>query len=129
MNKNDILDKIRLLEEKEQLEFKLKNIEDQLEVSRKECDHVRVCIGWDGAHQCRDTSFHTCLFCGENDPESRYKTIDATNYKDCLYDHGQLYHYRKNRLKALQELTKCFLDKDETLSCEDLVEKITKFIE
>ena len=46
--------------------------------TQKECDHIVVCLGYDGLYQYRDNSFCACLLCEKNDPNSNYKIINTT---------------------------------------------------
>ena len=83
-----------------------------------------MCLGWDGPYQCRNTSICTCLLCGENDPKSEHKVIEAAYYKANLYSHGELAIYREKRLHELRELATNLMNEDSHLTESELAEKI-----
>lgn len=96
-NKELIKTRIRLANEQNM-------IEKEIEESQDSCNHIRICLGFNGSYQYRDTSIVQCLFCSEVDPRSLYNIIDATYYKTVLYEHGQFSFYREKRLLEIQEL-------------------------
>ncbi len=113
---------------KEKIKKELESIEKQLEMQQKGCDHIRVCIGWSGPYLCRDTSFCTCLFCREYDPESNYKTINASSFKENLYYHGEMLSYREGRLIELQNLAVNLLNENPEITINELTIIISEMI-
>ena len=97
-----------LIKNKIRLEKQLKMVNKEIDENKKLCDHIRVCLGWDGPFQYRDTSFHTCLFCQKDDPDSQYRMIDATNYRKLKYSHGEYEMAREARLLEIHNERKSF---------------------
>lgn len=118
----------KMILRRKELKEELKDIDKQIEYQKEECNHINVCLGWNGPFQYRDTSICTCLICGEYDPESKYKHIDASYYKESLYSHGELDSYREKRLIDLQNLAIDILTKKQNISVEELVEIMIEII-
>lgn len=118
----------KMTSRKEELEKELEDINKQLNSQRKVCDHIMVCLGWDGQFQYRDTSYCTCLLCGDYFSYSKYKEIDASYYKEELYSHGELSSYRKQRLIDLQNLAISLMTENSCLTQEELVEMMIQII-
>lgn len=110
------------LSKQHQLRKELDQINRQIEDQQEACDHIRVCVGWDGPFLYRDTSICKCLLCGENEPESKYPLIEAYNYKSDLYGHGEGASYREARLLDLQNLALNILNIRENITVEQLIE-------
>lgn len=118
-----------LIKNKIKLEKELKMISKEIEDSQKSCNHIRVCLGWDGPYQYRDTSIHLCLLCREYDPDTKYKGIDATNYRKLIFSHGECESYREKRLLELQQLAMNTMLANPTITEEELIQKLTEIIE
>lgn len=118
----------KLMRQKATLERNLKTISNEIENLQESCNHIRVCLGWDGAYQYRDTSVFNCLLCRDYDPDTKYKTLDATNYKKMQYSHGQNESYRESRLLELQNLALAIIIENPSITEEELIEKIENII-
>lgn len=57
-----------LMKTKIRLKKELNMVEKEIEESQDSCNHVRVCLGWNGPFQYRDTNFIQYLLCSEVDP-------------------------------------------------------------
>lgn len=97
--------------------------------NQKECDHIVVCLGYDGLYQYRDNSFGTCLLYEKNDPNSNYKIINTTYFKETLYGNGKTYKNRVRRLKEVQNIALRIARKNPKITEIELVEEITNIIE
>ena len=117
-----------LIKNKIRLEKQLKMVNKEIDENKKLCDHIRVCLGWDGPFQYRDTSFHTCLFCQKDDPDSQYRMIDATNYRKLKYSHGEYEMAREARLLEIQELAMGIMKENPSITEKQLVEELTEII-
>jgi hypothetical protein len=117
-----------IIENQKKLLSELEQIQKQLSEQQENCDHIRVCIGWNGPYLYRDTSICNCLICGKKDPESNYRTIEAYDYKSELYSHGELESYRNERMSELQNLALNIIDKREDITPEQLVEIMSDII-
>lgn len=115
-----IKNSIDALKKQRDLLEQISNIKNELEVFQKLCDHINVGLGWDGRYLCRDTSICKCLFCGKENPQSKYPLIKAFNYKDELYSHGEELSYRTSRMIDLQELAVKIMERKENISNEQL---------
>lgn len=111
-----------LLKEKEYLERRLVEVNKGIYHIQNECDHIKVCIGWNGPYLYRDTSICKCLLCGEDEPESKYPVIEAYDYRSDLFSHGEIASYRKERMIELQNLAMSIISKKEDITVEQLVE-------
>ena len=120
-NKELIKNKIRLKKE-------LNMIEKEIEDSQGCCNHIRICLGWNGPFQYRNTSITQCLLCSEVDPRSLYNVVDATYYKSSLYGHGEISSDREKRLLEIQELVVDMLVENPKLSEEDLVTRLNEIM-
>lgn len=116
-----------LIKNKIRLNKQLKMINSEIDKQQHNCNHISVCLGWDGQFQYRNTSFNICIFCHENDPKSKY-IIDATDYKKELYGHGESEEAREKRLSDLQNLAISKLEETPDISEEVLVEQINSII-
>ena len=118
-----------LMRTKSRLEKEVKMVSKEIENSQEKCNHIRVCLGYDGPFQYRDTSIHLCLLCQEYDPDTRYKTVDATDYKKPIYGHGELKSDREERLLELQTLTMNIMSENPSITEEELIETLNKTIQ
>lgn len=117
-----------IMEKQRQLLSELKQTQNQLSEQQENCDHIRVCIGWNGPFLYRDTSICKCLICGKNEPESNYPLIEAYNYKSELYSHGELESYRDERMSELQNLAMNIISEKEDITIEQLIEIMNEMI-
>ena len=117
-----------LTQSKKKLITELEEIKKQLEVQKEDCDHIKVCLGWNGPYQYRDTSICECLFCRESDPETNYPLIDASYYKDEIYSHGELSKYRESRMIELQNIAMYLLKENPNLSYDELISRMNIII-
>ena len=117
-----------IIDRKRQLLTELEQTQKQLTEQQENCDHIRVCIGWNGPYLYRDTSICECLICGEKEPESNYPVIEAYDYKSELYSHGELESYRTERMSELQNLALNIISKKEDITTEQLVEIMSDII-
>lgn len=117
-----------LLKNKIRLAKELRMVNSEIDKQQETCNHISICLGWDGSFQYRDTSIHTCLLCQEYDPDSRYKIIDATNYKKSQYSHGEIESYREDRLVEIQEIAMNMTKENPSITEEELVDRLTKLI-
>lgn len=117
-----------LTQRKNMLKKEIDRIDSELKLQQDVCDHIKVCIGWDGPFLYRDTSICKCLLCGENEPDSRYPLIEAHDYKKEIYSHGELFSYRENRFIELQNLAINILNRKPDLSMIQLVEIMNDII-
>lgn len=113
-----------LIKNKIRLKKELNMVEKEIEESQDSCNHIRICLGWNGPYQYRDTSITQCLWCSEVDPRSLYNIIDATNYKSSLYSHGQYSSDREKRLLEIQELAINMLMENPKLTEEEMVTRL-----
>lgn len=117
-----------LSQRKNMLKKEIDRIDSELEFQQDVCDHIKVCIGWDGPFLYRDTSICKCLLCGKNEPDSRYPLIEAYDYKKEIYCHGELSSYRENRFIELQNLAINILNRKPDLSITQLVEIMSDIV-
>ena len=117
-----------LMKTKSRLEKELKMVNTELANKQNTCNHIRVCIGWDGPYLYRDSSINLCLICGEYDPDSKYKSIEAYNYKKEEYSHGELKSYRQRRFQDIQQLTISIMTENPQITKEELIEKLNIII-
>ncbi len=117
-----------LSQRKNMLKKEIDRIDSELEFQQDVCDHIKVCIGWDGPFLYRDTSICKCLLCGKNEPDSRYPLIEAYDYKKEIYCHGELSSYRENRFIELQNLAINILNRKPGLSITQLVEIMSDIV-
>ena len=103
-------------------------LKKEIEEEQSKCEHVSVCLGWDGPYQYRDTSFHECLYCREDDPETKYPVIDATNFEAGKYSHGEFKDYREGKMDDLQIIATEMLKADPELTNDDLVTRLKNVI-
>lgn len=129
INVKKIMNSQRLLEEKEELKKELREVENKIENERKTCDHVVVCSGWNGPFQYRDTSFCECLFCREQDPETKYSVIDASYYDELRFSHGDFPWYRNARMLKLQNVAYVMLKDNPEMTNEELVAAMKEHIQ
>ena len=120
---------VELIKTKTRLEKELKMVKSEITDSQEKCNHIRVCLGWNGRFQYRDTSINECLLCGDIDPYSIYETIDATKYKKNIYGHGQQEKDRESRMSELRELAIGIIQYNPTITEIKLIEKINQIIE
>lgn len=130
--KSNTLEQLRtlktLIDNKKELEKELKNIDKQMKEKQKNCNHIVVCLGYDGLYQYRDTSFCTCLLCEKEEPNSNYKIINATKFKEPLYGNGETYKNRARRLKEVQNVALRISRKNPEITEIELIEEITDVI-
>ncbi len=117
-----------LLKHNIRLEKELSMVIREIVIQQEACNHIKVCLGWNGPYQDRDTSFHTCLFCQKDDPDSQYRTIDATNYRKLKYSHGENEMIREKRLLDIQSLALDIMRENPKITETELVEKLNKII-
>lgn len=117
-----------LSQRKNMLKKEIDRIDSELKLQQDACDHIKVCIGWDGPFLYRNTSICKCLLCGKNEPDSRYPLIEAYDYKKEIYSHGELSSYRENRFVDLQNLAINILNRKQDLSMIQLVEIMSDII-
>lgn len=117
-----------LIKNKIRLQKELNMVEKELDKSQQSCDHIRICLGWNGPYQYRDTSIFKCLLCSEREPESHYNVVDATNYKKFQYSHGEFIDDRKKRFSELQELAMNMIIENPSITEEELVKKLNDLI-
>lgn len=117
-----------LIKNKIRLKKELSMIEKEIEESQDSCNHIRICLGWNGPFQYRDTSITQCLLCSEVDPRSLYNVVDATNYKSSLYGHGEISSDREKRLSEIQELVVSMLVENPKLREEELVARLNEIM-
>lgn len=118
----------KLSKNKQKLEKELKMVSTEIENIQDSCNHIKVCLGYNGPFQYRNTSIHLCLFCREYDPDTKYKIVDATNYRKPMFSHGQNENYREERLLELQELVIVIMKDNPSITEEELIEKLTEII-
>ena len=104
-------------------------INQELANQQESCNHIRVCLGWDGPYQYRDTSIFNCLLCWDIDPHNNYKTVDATDYKKIQYSHGEHRRYREGRLLDLHDLALSIIVENPSITEEELIEKLNNIIQ
>lgn len=117
-----------LIKNKIRLKKELNMVEKEIEESQDSCNHIRICLGWNGPYQYRDTSITQCLWCSEVDPRSLYNVIDATNYKSSLYSHGQYSSVREKRFSEIQELAMNMLIENPKITEEEIVTRLNEII-
>lgn len=117
-----------LMHKKIRLENDLEKVNEFIGEQQSSCNHIRVCLGWCGPFQYRDTSIHQCLLCYEFDPESEYKLVDATNYKKIKYSHGETRRYREEKLAELEKLVIKLLTDSPNLTEEELITSLNNII-
>lgn len=121
-----------LMKNKIRLEKELKMINKELSDSRKECQHIKVCLGFDGEYQYRDNSYSCCLKCGSENL-SYYHTIqpiiNATYYKTSEYGNGNTEESRERKFEELQNLFISYAEKFPDLTEQDIISKINEEIE
>lgn len=117
-----------LLKHNIRLEKELSMVIRERVIQQEACNHIKVCLGWNGPYQDRDTSFHTCLFCQKDDPDSQYRMIDATNYRKLKYSHGEYEMAREARLLEIQELAMGIMKENPSITEKQLVEELTEII-
>ena len=117
-----------LLKHNIRLEKELSMVIREIVIQQEACNHIKVCIGWNGPYQDRDTSFYTCLFCQKDDPDSQYRMIDATNYRKLKYSHGEFEMAREKRLLDIQSLALEIMRENPKIIETELVEKLNKII-
>jgi len=118
-----------LMETKSRLEREIKMVSKEIENSQKSCNHISVCLGYDGQIQYKDTSIHLCLLCRKHNPNTQYKIVDATDYKKPIYGHGELKSDREERLLELQTLTMNIALENPSITEEELIESLNKTIQ
>ena len=117
-----------LMSKKSKLERDLEKVNQFISEQQSSCDHISVCLGWNGQFQCRDTSICKCLLCYDFDPKSKYKLVDATNYKRMKYSHGEYKRDREERLSELEKLVIKLLTENPNLTEEELVTSLNNII-
>lgn len=117
-----------LMHKKIRLEKDLDKANQFIREQQSSCNHIKVCLGWCGPFQYRDTSIHQCLLCYEFDPESKYKLVDATYYKKMKYSHGETERYREEKLAELEKLVIKLLTENPNLTEEELVTALNNII-
>ena len=101
----------------------------EIKKQQLKCNHIRICLGWDdGASSYFNTGFNVCLFCHKNDPESRYETVYASDYKKELYHYGEVEGDREDCLKELQDLALNIITENSGITESELVEKLANII-
>lgn len=118
-----------LIKNKIRLEKELKMVNQEIEDNQDKCNHIKVCIGWDGSFLYRDSSINLCLICGEKDPVSKYKTLQAYDYKKEYYSHGEMKTYREKRFIEIQQLALNIITEQEDITEEELIQKLNNIIE
>lgn len=118
-----------LIKTKSRLEKELEMVNDKIKTKQESCNHIKVCIGWNGPFLYRDTSIDLCLLCCEDDPNTKFRVIEAYDYKKEEYDHGQLSSYREKRFEDLQQLTMNIMTENPSITEEQLIEKLNIIIE
>jgi len=106
----------------------LEEIEKQLFVQQEHCNHIKVCLGWVGPYQYRDSSICECLFCGKIDPETDYYLINASGYKAEIYSHGELLKDRETKMIELKNIVKYLLNENPNLSYSELITRMNEII-
>lgn len=118
-----------LLKNKVRLQKELEMVNTEIEKRQSSCNHINVCIGWNGPFLYRDTSINRCLLCGENDPIEYEDCLEAQDYKKEKYSHGELESYREKRFEELQNLTLDIIKNKPEINQKELVKKIKTKIE
>lgn len=124
----DINYKQLLLQRREILQQEINRTDSEIKIQQDNCDHISVCVGWDGPFQYRDTSICKCLLCGENEPRTNYPVINAAYYKEENYGHGQFYSHRKSRFIELQKLMMDVLSEKTDISNGELADMMNDII-
>lgn len=117
-----------LIKNKVRLEKELKMIEKEIYDNQTNCNHISICLGYDGTYQCEDNSDFICILCGKKFPYTNYEILDATNYNQMKYSHGETTFYSEERLKELQEITTNIILNNPLISEEQLIEKISQIL-
>lgn len=105
MDINELKYNQALFETKRRLEQELKFVNKEIEEKQKNCNHLSICLGYDGTYPYRDTTYNECLFCGKQEPDADFgRYIDAYTYKRSNYHEGSFKSQRESRKKALIDL-------------------------
>ncbi len=107
---------------------KLKEIESDLYNQQNECDHIRICIGFNEQIQHQNTGICECLLCRKNNPTSKYPLIDATQYKKAYFSHGELSYYREEKMKKLQNIAMLIRSDNPYITNEELANSINNIV-
>jgi len=118
----------KIIESQNELLSELEQTQKQLNEQQENCNHIRVCIGWNGPYLYKDASICKCLICGKKDPESNYRTIKIYDYKRELCNHEELESYRNERMSELQNLALNIIEKKKDITPEQLVEIMNDII-
>lgn len=119
---------VELLKTKTRLEKELDMVQHEIENNQISCNHIRICLGWIGPFQCRDTSINECLLCGEYDPTSIYQTVDTTYYKKNIYGHGQSEKDREERMLEIRNLAVDIIKLNPSINEKALIKKLNQII-
>ena len=117
-----------LINDKNRLINELREIESDLYNQQNDCDHIRVCIGWNGQFQYKDTSICKCLLCRKNDPTSKYPMIDAAHYKEAYFSHGEISYYREERMEKLQSIAMLIRSNNPDITNAELANNINNIV-
>lgn len=117
-----------LIKNKLKLEKELKFVNHLIEEEQNSCNHVRVLLGWAGSHPYRDTIKEMCLFCGEKFLDTYLPTIDAINYQQFKYSHGERESSRLQKLDDIRNLWIKYQTENPKLTEEEIIEKINHII-
>ena len=117
-----------LIKTKNQLANQLKMLEKEIQDIQGECNHISVCLGYNGRYKRDNNSFYVCLLCQDNYPYSKYIKVDATYYKKEQYNHGETELYRKNRFVEIQDLAMDIIKQDPTITEEQLIITLNRII-
>ena len=108
-----------------ELENNLTLVKEFIAEAQSSCEHIMVGLGYIGTYQCRDNSYQECLFCRKASADIvSDRFINATNYKEGTYGHGELEIDRENKLKEIQDLYIAIKQTKKNLTDEEVIELI-----
>lgn len=121
-----------LLSKKYEVEKEMTSLDRNLTIQQEICNHIFVTTGFVGDYLDVGTAITECLFCAKVrsfEKNDLATSINATNYKSDQYGQGNIKKQRMDRLTELQNLWIKYLEEDQTLSEEELIQRLKSEIE
>lgn len=99
----------------------LKFINGEIKKQQEKCNHINVILGYEGKIPCKKCLFCEKVMAGTNE---NIPTIDATTYKEELYENGTTKENRNKRLQDLRTLAISLIGDNNEITNEDLCTKL-----
>lgn len=113
------------------LKNELNMVNKELENQQNICEHIPVCVGFEGLFKYRDNSYCYCALCRSShfDSSTKYRPINACDYKKDKYGQGFWDEERDLRLDEINRLALDIVAENPNISVDELKESLEEIIE